>query len=1116
MTDLERWMEELKIDGMNPGDLSVKAQEGDPDAQCYIGLWLLKNNAGDADEAYSWLEKAAEQKQVSACLFLNELWRTSGSPAVRKKAVDVIERIQDLPEGKEGMAVCYALGQGMPKNPERAEELFVQAARMMGCAGMLKLARRYKDGDCLPASITRCMYWMGLAMEAGAADAWQVVFAGEIEEKERRRRAEEELQADLTGAEEGDPARMLAMALRRADGRGVEKDLAAAMDWLKKAAQQGPAEVQYMLACRYEQGDWGEQDPAEAERLYELAALQGHEAACLRMFAYCAGEECTRSEEDILNWTERAAALGHPDALFSMALRLEEGRGVEQDGQAGWDKMCQAAEGGNCEAQYRVGLYHTQLPLEERNYITAVDWFHKAAQQGHAAAQYELGRCREKGWGTDMGNAAHWYEQAALQGHPAAQNALGVCLFHGKGTAKDRALAFQWVEKGARQGYAPAQSNMGVRYYQGYGVGKDPAKAVTWFQKGCEQGHAKSQYWMGRCCAEGAGIGKDLFAAVDWYEKAAAQEFPEAEKELENDWAQVIRAARGEDADAKFRLAQMLEKGTAPFEANVNAAMEWYERSAALEHAQAMVELGRLNFGREKLDAAIEWYERAAALGQEQAADKLEEARELRDAKAGQAEAQYRVGCRKEKEGDRPAAMKWYRKAADQDHAQAQYDLARCCEAEANYISRKEAKEWYSKAAALKYGPAMLWMGRYEEDGKRFRSALDWYEKAEKQGCEGAADCVSRCREPAEKEEEAAERARKKKLADEARKKRRQAAEWAMGAVLAVLLVIAELLALGFCVMEPELGDVPTLALVGILLVDLFVLAPWRRLRGFGTVSRAVILAAAIVFPLWPLVSGGTPLEQQWTWIPVFAVLFAANLLWNRHQDEARAGVMTLMLAVGFVMLRRVVLADGRVELYDFLLWAGAALATDLWIHRAKGKSDRWAKFGSVTWHLILLGGTALAVYTIFDWGYLYSIFALLFPALCIALLVQRCRVDVAGRTKELQAVTVVLSLLMLYNLLRGCWFAPVEYAAVWAGLMLWNAAAAQESRPWHVLRCVELVAGIAVPVYLMLRTGFAVGYVWLPAASVALLIREGITWHRFMEKAKTKAAAAKYPYRKY
>ena len=52
----------------------------------------------------------------------------------------------------------------------------------------------------------------------------------------------------------------------------------------------------------------------------------------------------------------------------------------------------------------------------------AVEWYQKAANQGHAGAQYQLGSCYCIGRGVEMNKllAKKWWEKAAEQGNQAA------------------------------------------------------------------------------------------------------------------------------------------------------------------------------------------------------------------------------------------------------------------------------------------------------------------------------------------------------------------------------------------------------------------------------------------------------------------------------------------------------------------------------------------------------------------------------------------------------------------------------------------------------------------------------------------------------------------------
>ena len=60
---------------------------------------------------------------------------------------------------------------------------------------------------------------------------------------------------------------------------GFERDPTLAAGGLRRAADQGIARAQWNLAQMYEDGEGVPRDPDEAQRLYQLAADQGHPEA---------------------------------------------------------------------------------------------------------------------------------------------------------------------------------------------------------------------------------------------------------------------------------------------------------------------------------------------------------------------------------------------------------------------------------------------------------------------------------------------------------------------------------------------------------------------------------------------------------------------------------------------------------------------------------------------------------------------------------------------------------------------------------------------------------------------------------------------------------------------
>jgi TPR repeat protein len=124
------------------------------------------------------------------------------------------------------------------------------------------------------------------------------------------------------------------------------------------------------------------------------------------------------------------------------------------------------------------------------DYPQAVKWFRKAAEQGNAFAQFNLGQIYTQGKGVpqDYAEAVKWWRKAAEQGNAPAQYNLGVMYLHGQGVRQDYAQAVKWYRKAAEQGYAGAQNNLGYMYGLGLGVRQDYVTALMWVNLAAAQG----------------------------------------------------------------------------------------------------------------------------------------------------------------------------------------------------------------------------------------------------------------------------------------------------------------------------------------------------------------------------------------------------------------------------------------------------------------------------------------------------------------------------------------------------------------------------------------------------------------------------------------------------
>ena len=257
-------------------------------------------------------------------------------------------------------------------------------------------------------------------------------------------------------------------------------------------------------------------------------------------------------------------------------------------------------------------------------------------------------------------------------------------------------IADKKLEKDAITGNAEAQYRLGGFYYNretgppaDRGRSRaDTAKALKWLRKAAEQGHAEAQCKLGYYYLHDANFGflagffffiveRNEVEAVKWYRKAAEQNYAKGQNKLGDCYAN----GRG-------------------VELNEVEAVKWYHKAADQGNADAQYSLGccyrdgqgvtKNLFGVTKnLIEAVKWFRKAADQGLKSAREELsriervtKEAKRYRKAAEwNHAWAQFNLGyCYANGQGvpeNLVEAAKWYRKAADQGFEGAREELSR-------------------------------------------------------------------------------------------------------------------------------------------------------------------------------------------------------------------------------------------------------------------------------------------------------------------------------------------------------------------------------------------------------------------------------------------------------
>jgi hypothetical protein len=111
-------------------------------------------------------------------------------------------------------------------------------------------------------------------------------------------------------------------------GRGVTQNYTEAVNWYRRAAQFDHVEALYSLGYVYAYGQGVQQDYAEARLWLERAAALNHVNATGELGSIYWNDQ---NYAEAAYWHRRAADLGLPASMVTIAIALDEGRGTGAD-----------------------------------------------------------------------------------------------------------------------------------------------------------------------------------------------------------------------------------------------------------------------------------------------------------------------------------------------------------------------------------------------------------------------------------------------------------------------------------------------------------------------------------------------------------------------------------------------------------------------------------------------------------------------------------------------------------------------------------------------------------------------------------------------------------------
>ncbi len=359
-------------------------------------------------------------------------------------------------------------------------------------------------------------------------------------------------------AEAGDEKVQLELGKSYYNGQGVTKDFTKAIQWFSKAASQGNSEAFGWLGsvAIYDHGVKVEPynrgkpyrllypNAGDLCRQYTYSADLGFDGIQPELkvaYNYALGEGVPKNYVEAVRWYTKASQQGHPKAQMLLGLSYKYGLAVEEDDTKAtslfnkaikqWE---QKAEQGNAEAQYELGqAYNFLNELVYDDHPKAELWFIKAAEQGHAEALYRLEHILRD---SNPNLADHYLRKAAAQGCAEAQYQLGLNMYWDWYWARtDQARndeSMYWLGLAEEQGRKISSGDLGGMTALGSMVDERAIFAERWFSKPvkqwrreAEEGNAEAQFIVGFAYNEGWGVEKNDAESYMWLIIAKAMGF---------------------------------------------------------------------------------------------------------------------------------------------------------------------------------------------------------------------------------------------------------------------------------------------------------------------------------------------------------------------------------------------------------------------------------------------------------------------------------------------------------------------------------------------------------------------------------------------------------------
>ena len=514
-------IEEIK-DLKKSQDYMQKAADADnPDALFALATNYLKDPQIGAAPQYDFnLEKdethgmellqkavAADSAQalfsMAMCYSYGKYLKQNDEKAFKLLGQSVVEGATN--EKVKMLADMYKEGKGVEQNYEKAAELYQWATDRGDYIAAFELSKLYKEGKGVEQNDEKAAM---LKQHSDDLYVWQKY--GIIPQSA--------LEAE---AKNGNPSAMVQLGNRYNEGDGVKLDQQKAVEWWKKAAENGEVTANHNLGVYYY-----EQDDMPNARKYLETAISANYLDSYFTLAFCYLRHADEEEGNVqkgLDLLETAAKKGHVESQWHLACVYHDGTYGTKDSDKTryWLEKCLEAD--HPKAHYVMAQSLLIGDLYDKDPEKALEHLRKAVEGGchEADSAYIDARWCGNGAEVNREEVISIYKNLADNNDAVAMYWMYTFYIDCNYEGQDNGVAAGYLRRSANAGYAVAMREMGIQYFADGLFPTNHQKAFDYFEEAAKRGDSNAVAWLGHCYERGMGTKRDIPKAMEMYTQSA-------------------------------------------------------------------------------------------------------------------------------------------------------------------------------------------------------------------------------------------------------------------------------------------------------------------------------------------------------------------------------------------------------------------------------------------------------------------------------------------------------------------------------------------------------------------------------------------------------------------